>query len=224
MAIRVVIAEDHSLFREGLKALLNSLPDIEIVGETNNGRDVVQLVSSLTPDLVLMDITMPGTNGIQAIRKIRKRHSNIKIITLTMHRNEEYVQEALKAGTNAYVLKESTWAELSYAISVVLGEMTYLSPAISNLVVSGYIEKHDDQRHATIWDTLSEREREVLKMIAEGRTNRKVAEALCLSPKTIEKHRASFMKKLDIHSVSELILYAIERGIVSARPSAEQNS
>ncbi|MBI3777031.1 MAG: response regulator transcription factor, partial [Gammaproteobacteria bacterium] len=181
MGTRVVIAEDHSIFREGLKALLTTLPDIQIVGETNNGRDVVQLVFSLTPDLVLMDITMPGSNGIQAIQKIRKRHSNIKIITLTMHRNEEYVQEALRAGANAYVLKESTWAELAYAISVVSGGMTYLSPAISNLVVSGYIEKCDDQPHSTIWDTLSEREREVLKLIAEGLTNRKVAEVLCLS-------------------------------------------
>jgi two-component system, NarL family, response regulator NreC len=223
MAIQVIIAEDHSIFREGLKALLTSLPDIEIVGEANNGRDAVQLVFSLKPDLLLIDITMPGTNGIQAIRKIRKRQPNIKIITLTMHRNEEYVQEALKAGTNAYVLKESTWAELSYAVSVVLGGMTYLSPAISNLVVSGYIEKRDDQYNATIWDTLSEREREVLKMIAEGLTNRKVADALCLSPKTVEKHRASLMKKLDMHSVSELIIYAIERGLVSARSSAEMN-
>jgi len=170
-----------------------------------------------------MDISMPEANGIQAIRKIRKRLPAVKIIVLTMHRNEEYVQEALMAGSNAYILKDSTWAELSYAIGIVLSGMTYLSPAISNLVVSAYIGGAGTQLPVTQWDTLSEREREVLKMIAEGFTNQKMATALCRSSKTVEKHRASLMKKLGVHSVSALTAYAIERGIIRAKSSTLTN-
>jgi DNA-binding NarL/FixJ family response regulator len=216
MEIRVVIAEDHAIFREGLRALLTTLPNVMIVGESDNGRDAVHQALSLHPDLILMDISMPNSNGIEAIRKIRKRVPDTKIITLTMHRNEEYVREALLAGTNGYVLKDASWSELSAAINVVLTGMTYLSPSISNIVVSGYLTAATEGGVKTSWDQLSEREREVLKMIAEGSTNKSIAAHLCLSVKTVEKHRASLMKKLNLHNASALISYAIERGLVTA--------
>jgi len=212
---RIVIAEDHTILREGLHSLLSSEPDFEVVGEAGDGRDAIRLAEKLQPDLILMDLSMPKMNGMDAIREIKKHHSDTKIVALTVHKTEEYILATLQAGANGYVLKDATHAELMIAIQSVLSGKTYLSPGVSEKVVDGYLEGHKDLKTRSSWDTLSPREREVLKLIAEGNKNREIADYLYLSLKTVEKHRSNLMKKLDLHNAAALTAYAIEKGLVS---------
>jgi DNA-binding NarL/FixJ family response regulator len=215
MNLRILIAEDHTILREGLRALLSSDPDIEIVGEAENGRDAVRLVRVLLPTLVLMDLSMPGTNGIEAIVEIKKGFPETKIVALTVHKSEEYIREALQAGADGYVLKDATYTELTMAIKSVASGKVYLSPGISERVINGYLDGNRDAGINTAWDTLTHREREILKLIAEGRTNKHIAGYLCLSVKTVEKHRSNLMKKLDRHNASTLTAFAIEKGLIA---------
>jgi len=213
---RIVIAEDHTIVREGLRALLSSDPEIEVIGEAEDGREAIRCVERLQPDLVLMDLSMPRMQGMEAIREIKKRQPGTAIIVLTVHKSEEYILAAFEAGANGYVLKDATHTELVTAIRTAVKGKPYLSPAISEMVLEGYLEGKKSLRSESSWDTLTAREREVLKLIAEGYRNREIADLLCISVKTAEKHRANLMKKLSLHSVSSLTTLAMEKGLIEA--------
>ncbi len=213
---RIIIAEDHTILRAGLKALLESNPNFEVVGEADNGRDAIRRVAELKPDLIIMDLSMPGLSGIDAVKDIRDRYPEVKALVLTVHSEEEYVLSSLEAGANGYVLKDATHIELIAAAERVLAGKTYLSPEITEKVVNSYLQANkNSQEPATKWDSVTQRERQILKLIAEGHTNKSMAAYLCISVKTVEKHRANLMKKLDLHSVSALTTYAMEKGIIS---------
>lgn len=211
---RILIVEDHTLLRAGLKALLTQDPDIEIVGEADNGRDAVQAIGTLAPNLVLMDLSMPGMNGIEAIRDIKRRYPETRVLVLTIHKTDEYIHESLRAGADGYILKDATHDELRVAIRSVLNGKTYLSPDISDKVINGYLGTGNATSTSSAWDSLTHREREVLKLVAEGHPNKFIADYFCLSVKTVEKHRSNLMKKLDLHNASTLTAYAIEKGLV----------
>jgi two-component system, NarL family, response regulator NreC len=212
---KIVIAEDHTILREGLKALLSSNTELEVVGEAEDGREAVKLASELTPDLILMDLSMPRMNGIEAIKEIKKRHPEIKILILTVYKTEEYVLASLQAGADGYILKEANHSEFLLAIKNVLMGKHYLSPEISGKVIEGYLKGKQEHTPVTIWETLTSREREILKLVGEGYKNREIADDLCISLKTVEKHRENLMKKLDLHTASALTSYAIKKGLVS---------
>lgn len=214
---RIIITEDHTILRQGLKVLLSVDPDFKIVGEAEDGRESIRLAETLSPDLILMDLSMPKMTGIEAISEIKKRSTDTKIVVLTVHGGEEYVLSALEAGADGYVLKDANRDELTTAIRKVLEGKRYLSPDISGKVIEGYLEGKNALRKKTSWDTLTPREREILKLIAEGYKNREMAEALFISPKTVQKHRANLMEKLDLHNAVALTVFAMEKGIVDRR-------
>jgi DNA-binding NarL/FixJ family response regulator len=211
---RILIVDDHALLRAGLKALLAKDPNIEIVGEAENGRDAVRAVGQLAPHLVLMDLTMPGMNGIEALTQIKQRYPEVRILVMTLHRTEEFIHASLQAGADGYILKDATHEELRVAIHNVLLGKTYLSMDVSGKVVSGYLAGRKSSAPSSVYDTLTQREREVLKLVAEGKSNKEVAEFLSLSVKTVEKHRSNLMAKLDVHNASGLTAYAIEKGLL----------
>jgi len=212
---RIVIAEDHTILREGLRSLLRTDPVFDVVGEAADGRDAVRCVENLSPDLILMDLSMPRTNGLNAIQEIKKQNPETKIIALTVHKTEEYVLATLQAGANGYVLKDATHSELVMAIKNVLMGKRYLSPGISEKVIEGYLEGRKTLKTKSAWDTLTQREREILKLIAEGYKNKEIADYLYISLKTVEKHRSSLMKKLDLHNTAALTAFAVEKGLVT---------
>lgn len=213
----VLIAEDHALLRAGMRMLLSADPDIEVVGEVDNGKAAVQLTAKLHPTIVLMDLSMPGSNGMEAIAEIKRRQPEVKVLVVTMHKTDEYIMEAFRNGASGYILKESSHDELRNAVRTVLNGKVYLSPDVSERVVSGLLTGGPKPSNSpTSWDSLTVREREILKLVAEGHTNKYMADYLCLSIKTIEKHRSTLMRKLNLHNASALTAYAIERGIVSS--------
>jgi two-component system response regulator NreC len=212
---RIVIAEDHTILREGLRALLSSDPLFEVVGEAEDGRDAIRRVETLMPDLVLMDLSMPKMDGMEAIREIKKRFPETKILALTVHKTEEHILATLKAGADGYVVKDASHAELLMAIRSILSGKSYLSPGISEKVIEGYLVGKQTLKSSSSWDTLTQREREVLKMIAEGYKNKEIADYLCISLKTVEKHRSNLMTKLDLHNTAALTAFAMEKGLVS---------
>ena len=214
---KIVIAEDHTILREGLRALLSLDPNYEIIGEAEDGRDAIRCVEKLMPDLLLIDLSMPRMNGMEAIRDIKKRHPEIKIIALTVHKTEEYILATLEAGADGYVLKDATHNELMIAINSVLSGKPYLSPGVSEKVIEGYLEGRRTLKPSSAWETLSQREREVLKLIAEGYKNKEIADDLCISIKTVEKHRSNLMKKLGLHNAAALTAFAIEKGLITSR-------
>jgi len=213
---RIFIVEDHTLLRAGLRALLSQDPDLEIVGEADNGRDAIRAISTLSPNLVLMDISMAGMNGIEAMIDIKRRNPETRILVLTIHKTEEYIHASLRAGADGYMLKDASHDELRVAIRSVLNGKTYLSPDISGKVINGYLGTGKDSGLSSSWDTLTHREREVLKLVAEGHPNKFIANYLCLSIKTVEKHRSNLMKKLDLHNASTITAYAIEKGLITS--------
>jgi len=209
----IVIADDHALLRDGMRALLSAEADIEIIGETDNGKDAIKLACTLRPKLVLMDLSLPGIHGLDAIAEIKQRIPDIKILVVTIHKTDEYIQQALRVGASGYLAKESSYTELLAAIRAVLVGKVYLSPDISERVVNNYFS--GDTKSSSTRDKLSTREREVLKLIAEGNSNKHMAAYLSLSIKTVEKHRASLRHKLGLRNASMLTAYAIEKGIVT---------
>lgn len=211
---KVILVEDHTILREGLRLLLSASPELEVVGEAENGQEAVQMVRDIKPDLVLMDLSMPRMNGTEAIGMVKKRYPEIKVIALTVHKSDEYVRATLNANADGYVLKDDTHQELLTAIKNVMKGNTYLSPGICNKVINGFLDSSSQQAVTSSWDMLTERERQVIKLIAEGSTNRDIAGCLSVSIKTIEKHRSNLMKKLDLHNASALTTYAIENGLV----------
>jgi len=212
---RIVIAEDHTILREGLKSLLSSSPEFETVGEAEDGREAIRCVEKLKPDLILTDLSMPRMTGMDAIREIKRRSPETKVLVLTVHKTEEYILATLQAGADGYLLKESTQAELMIAVKHVLGGKHYISPGISDKVLNGYLDGRKKLKSRTTWETLTHREREILKLIAEGYKNKEIAKELCISVKTVEKHRSNLMEKLNLHNVQALTTYAIEKGLVS---------
>jgi DNA-binding NarL/FixJ family response regulator len=209
--IRVLLAEDHTIVRKGLRSLLEDEANIQVVGEAEDGREAVRMTQELLPDVVLMDISMPGLSGLEATRQIKERFPEVNVLVLTRHANEEYVLQILQAGASGYVVKKAAPAELMLAIQAVYRGDSFLSPAISREV----IEEYTRRAGANDYDRLTDREREVLQLIAEGRSNREIAELLHVSMKTVENHRANLMDKLGLRSVAELTRYAIRKGIIS---------
>jgi two-component system, NarL family, response regulator NreC len=212
---RILIADDHTILRAGIRSLLDMEPDFEVVGEVDNGQDALYQAGQLKPDLVLSDLSMPKTNGTEAIQRIKSRYPDIKILVLTVHKTEEHVHAALKAGADGYVLKDDTSNELIVAISNILSGKTYLSPSICNEVVMRYLAGPSKEKITSSIDQLTTREREVMKLIAEGYKNKDVAQYLSISLKTVEKHRSNLMKKLDLHSASSITSFAIKNGITT---------
>ena len=212
---RILIADDHTILRAGIRSLLDLMPDFQVVGEVDNGKDAIYHAGQLKPDLVLTDLSMPKTNGTDAIQRIKSRYPDIKILVLTVHKTEEHVHAALKAGADGYVLKDDTSDELINAISNILVGKTYLSPSICSEVVMGYLADPNKEKKSSTLDLLTTREREVMKLIAEGFRNKDVAKYLSISLKTVEKHRSNMMKKLDLHSASNITSFAIKNGLVT---------
>ena len=211
----IVIADDHTLFREGLRALLCAHEDLHVLGEAENGQEALRAVAKHKPDLLLMDLSMPKMGGLEAIKEVKRHVPGTKVLVLTIHGTEEFVLEALHAGASGYILKDATHDELVLAIRSVLREKRYLSPDISAKVIEGYIDGRKAVKSGSTWDSLTLREREVLKLIAEGRKNKEIAEILVISAKTVAKHRANLMNKLDLHSASALTAYAVDRGLLA---------
>lgn len=212
---RIVIAEDHTILREGLRALLSADPDFDVVGEAEDGREAIRCANDLMPDLVLMDLSMPRVHGFEAIKEIKKQNRDIKIVALTVHKRDEYILATLQSGADGYILKDASHSELVTAIKNVLQGKHYLSPEISGKVINGYLAGKETLKTQSAWDTLTQREREILKLIAEGYKNKEVADYLYISLKTVEKHRSNLMKKLDLHNVAALTAYAMEKGLVN---------
>jgi DNA-binding NarL/FixJ family response regulator len=210
----ILIVENHALLRAGLRALLSADPDFEVVGEAANGHDAIQAVRTLGPTLVLMDISMPGITGIEAMIDIKRRCPAVRIIVITIHKEDEYIHASLRAGADGYLLKDASNEEFLLAIRTVSGGKIYLSPAVSGEIMQRYLAAHDLPSGARSTPQLSHRERQVLKLIAEGHRNKYIAEYFSLSIKTIEKHRSNLMQKLDLHNSSMLTSYAIEHGLL----------
>jgi DNA-binding NarL/FixJ family response regulator len=211
----IVIADDHTLFREGLRALLSAHEDLHVLGEAENGQEALRAVEKHKPDLLLMDLSMPKMGGLEAIKEVKRQEPGTKVLVLTIHGTEEFVLEALHAGASGYVLKDATHDELVLAIRSVLREKRYLSPDISAKVIEGYIDGRKAVKSTSAWDSLTLREREVLKLVAEGRKNKEIGEILFISAKTVAKHRANLMNKLNLHRVSALTAYAMDRGLLT---------
>jgi two-component system response regulator NreC len=211
----IVIAEDHVVLREGLKSLLSSHPDLKVVAEAGDGLEAIRAAQKHSPDLVLMDLSMPRMSGLDAIKEIRRMTPQTKIIVLTIHSAEEYIVAALRAGADAYVLKESNSNELLTAIRSVLEGRRYLTPSISATLIDCLLQRKEGSAIRSAWDTLTQREREVLKLIAEGHSNKESADFLCISVKTVEKHRSNLMAKLGVHNAAALTALAAEKGLIN---------
>jgi len=211
--IRLLLADDHVLIRASLRSLLEDFSGIEVVAEAADGREAVQMVERHQPDVVLMDISMAGLNGLEATRQIRKEHSQVQVVVLSMHADERHVLQALRAGAGGYVLKEAAPRELELAIEAVARGKLFLSPAISRQVIDVFLGQMSGK--ADPLDQLTPRQREILQLIAEGHSSKQIAHRLDASVKTIESHRASLMERLDIHDIAGLVRYAIRQGLVS---------
>jgi two-component system, NarL family, response regulator NreC len=213
--LRVLLADDHIVMRAGLRALLDRQPSLEVVGECENGREAVELAGSLRPDVVVMDVGMPGLNGIEATKTIVDRHSSPAVVILSMHADESYVMRALKAGARGYLLKDSAAADLIGAIQAVSQGRSFFSPKVSRILAEDYVRILKQKGDVDTYDLLTGREREVLQLLAEGKANKEVATALNISPYTVETHRSHILQKLNLHTPAELVLYAVRKGIIS---------
>jgi len=214
-SIRVLLVEDHTIVRKGIRSLLDAVQDIQVVGEAENGREAVEKAAQLEPEIIVMDHTMPVLNGLEATRQILGRQPAIKVLILTMHTNEAYVFQFLQAGAAGYLVKQSAPDELVEAIRAVHQGHSFLSPAISRTVIDEYVRKVGDAAGGDRYSQLTAREREVLQLVAEGCTNREIADQLHISVKTAAVHRTNIMRKLDLHSMADLTKYALRRGIIS---------
>lgn len=212
--IKILLADDHKITRQGLRSLLEKEPDMEVVAEAEEGRTAVRLANELKPDVVIMDVSMPDLNGMEATRQIVNRLSAVRVIALSMHSDTLFVTEMLKSGVRGYLLKDCAFEELAGAIRSVVEGKTYLSPSISGLVVNGYLNRLSTPQTAGS-EVLTDREREILQMIAEGKTTKQIALKLHISVKTVETHRRQIMNKLNIFSVAELTKYAIRKGLTT---------
>jgi DNA-binding NarL/FixJ family response regulator len=215
MSIRIILADDHKIVRSGLKSLLEDQSNLDVVGEAEDGRQAVSLAAKLSPDLVIMDITMPGLNGIDATRRMVREVKGLNVIALSMHRDTRYLVDMLEAGAKGYLLKDCDFDELVLAIRTVSNGGTYLSPAVSDLVARGLLAKRQSRVPEKKAQVLTPREREVVQMLSEGHSCREIADQLCISIKTVETHRQNIMQKLELRSLANLTKYALREGLTS---------
>jgi two-component system response regulator NreC len=212
--VRIILADDHAVLRDGVRMVLESQAGFKVVGTADNGADAVELAGDLQPDIAVLDVAMPNMNGLEATREIIQRCANTRVVILSMYDNEEYLREALRAGASAYVLKRAAAKELVSAIQTVRQGQSYLDPALTRTLISDYVRQVERVDEAP--DSLTDRELEVLKLVAEGFTNRQIALKLTISIKTVQTHRANLMDKLNLHDRTELVRYAIRRGLIEA--------
>ncbi|MEO8625243.1 MAG: response regulator transcription factor [Candidatus Limnocylindrales bacterium] len=213
-AIRVLVVDDHTLIRQGIVGLLESQSDIEVVGQAGNGREAVATIQTIRPDVVLMDIAMPGISGLTATREIKERSPEVRILILTIHDREDYLFQALRAGASGYVLKGADVQDLLAAVRTAYRGEIYLFPSVTTTLVADYLRRARGGPDRAIYDGLSDREREILHLIAQGKTGPEIAAELFLSPHTVQSHRDHIMAKLDLHSKAALIKYAVARGLI----------
>ena len=211
----ILLADDHIVMRTGLRALLERQPNLEVVGESENGRETVALAASLKPDVVVMDVGMPVLNGIEATQTIVTQNPTVAVVILSMHADESYVMRALKAGARGYLLKDSAAADLIGAIQAISQGKSFFSPKVSRILAEDYVRVLKQKGAVDTYDLLTSREREILQLLTEGKTNKEVATALNISPYTVETHRSHILQKLNLHNSAELVLYAVRKGIIS---------
>jgi two-component system response regulator NreC len=213
--IRIILCDDHKVMRRGLRLVLEEQKDFEVVGEASDGREAVKLAESLKPDVAVLDITMPNLNGIEAAKQITEKHLDTSIVMLSMHADESFVLRALKAGARGYVLKASPESDFVNAIRLVHEGKSFFSPSVSRMLVEDYVRQLQDKDVEDSYELLTLREREILQLVAEGKSNKEIAGMLNLSVYTVETHRSNILAKLNLHSVPELILYAVRKGVIS---------
>jgi DNA-binding NarL/FixJ family response regulator len=211
--INIVVVDDHSVVREGVKMVLETDPELQVIGEASSGEEAIEKVRELQPDVVVMDIAMPGLSGFEATQRIRQSNPEVKVLALTVHDSEAYVFQMLRAGAVGYVLKRSPSADVIKAVKTAYKGEAILHPSVTKLLIHDYLSRAERGEEAS-YDLLSDREREILKLITEGRTNKEIADMLFLSVKTVQAHRANLMRKLGLHDRVELVKYAIRKGII----------
>ncbi len=216
---KIIIAEDNKLFRELLKSMLTNRDGFEIIGEAEDGLGAIRVTLKKKPDLLMLDLSMPRLNGFSAIKDIKSQNPDVKILVLTIHESDEYILEAFDSGVDGYCIKNAGLEELFVAIQSVLEGKKYISPGIADNVMKGYLECRRQYKTITVWETITQREKEILKLLAEGYMNKEISDLLNISVKTVEKHRANIMAKLDMHNVSALTAYAIKKGLVEQKIS-----
>jgi DNA-binding NarL/FixJ family response regulator len=209
---RVMIADDHVMFRQGLKRILQEMTDIEVVGEAGDGLELLALLNKIVPDMVILDISMPKLRGIEAIREIRMVHPDVKVLILTMHKDTDFLQQAITAGANGYLLKEDAEQEVFSAIETIRGKKMYISPLLTGELTDDWAQIHRGERKTPFTEPLTPREREVLKLIAEGKSNKEIADLLFISVHTVVRHRANLMEKLNLKKTADLVRYAVQKG------------
>ncbi len=223
MTIRIILVDDHEIVRAGLRMLLDSHKDIEIIGEAENGQQALELCQKDPPDIVIMDITMPGASGLEVTRQIKQQYPNTSVLALTIHEGEQYFFEMLNAGASGYVPKRAAPTDLVNAIHAVHSGEVYLHPTVAKALVKDYVQRVQMGWERASYDGLTEREQQVLKMIAEGMMNKEIAEQLAISVRTVERHRENIMSKLNLHTRAELVRYAVDKGLIDigGRPLPE---
>lgn len=213
-SIRIVLADDHTILRNGLRAVLERQPDFEVVGEASNGREAIEVVEREKPEVVLLDIAMPILNGIEAAKRISAEHPSTAVMILSMHSDEGYILRSLRAGARGYLLKDSAERDLIQAIRAVCSGKAFFSPAVSKVLADDYLRQVQQQGLEDSYELLTARERELLQLIAELKSTKDIAALLRVSPHTVDTHRGNIMQKLNVHSIPELILYAVRKGVI----------
>ena len=213
--LRILLADDHTLMRQGLRKILEACPDWEVVAEASTGREAVREALSAEPDVVILDIGMPLLNGIEATRQILRRRPNTRVLILSMHADEAYILRALQAGARGYLLKDSADTDLIRGVTAVAAGKSFFSPAVASVMLDDHVRRMAEKGIADRFDSLSEREREIFQLVAEGHSNKEIADLLSVGPATVETHRAHILQKLDVHNTAELVLYAVRRGLVA---------
>ena len=213
--MRILLADDHTLMRHGLRKIIEEQPEWEVVAETGDGREAVRLALELKPDVAILDIAMPLLNGIEATRQIARRAPPVRILILSMYSDESYIVQALRAGAHGYLLKDSADVDLIRAVTAVRQGKSFFSPVVAKVMLDDYVRRLADKGITDRFDSLSEREREIFQLIAEGHSNKEIADLINLSVSTVETHRAHIMEKLDVHNTAEIVLYAVRKGVIS---------
>src|SRR5262245_2808043 len=213
--LKILIADDHTLVRQGIRKILEERPDWTVVAEASDGRDAVKLALEISPDVAILDVAMPQMNGIDAAAQIVRRMPSVQVLMLSMRADDASISRALRAGARGYLLKDSADSDLIRAVTAVGAGESFFSPAVASVMLDDYVRHLADKGVGDRFEALSEREREIFQLVAEGQSNKKIAEILCISPTTVETHRAHILQKLDLHSTAELVLYAVRRGVIT---------